>query len=101
MRQLLQKALEILKVTAPYEDETKEIAEALDKPLSGFLKSAGLYANRQEKLINSLLPNGDNYAVHLAHSLADIKQFESFGYFYIGTGTTFARGEFKAYLSLK
>lgn len=101
MRQLLQKALEILRVTAPYEDETKEIAEALDKPLSGFTKSAGLFATQQEKLINTLLPNGDNYTIHLAYSQLDITQLERFGYLYIGTGTTFACGEFKAYISLK
>ena len=100
MRQLLQKALEILRVTSPYEDETKEIAEALEKPLSGFTKSAGLYANQQEKLINTLLPNGYNYTVHLAYSNASIEQFESFGYFYIGNGKTNEHGTFSAYISL-
>jgi len=101
MRQLLQKALAILKVTAPYEDETKEIAEALEKPFSGFTKSAGLFATQQESLINTLLPNGDNYNIHLAYSKADIKQFESFGYLYIGKGKTYEQGQFTAYISLK
>jgi hypothetical protein len=59
-----------------------------------------LFATQQESLINTLLPNGDNYTIHLAYSQAKFKQFESFGYLYIGNGKTNEHGTFKAYISL-